>query len=285
MRLLISNAFYGLLLMHAKIGISDEHETAWTEDGEKLVYNPQFIMSVSDRELDYSMMHLVLHLALNHTERASGYDKEKFDEAADIVANSNILRNCGGDIGAIALSDYGGVQPHLAPDGSEGWQHSADELYSLLNKSGQDKGDPDNEKKNGQDEGDPDNEKKSGDTGWDAHVESEGSGEKDEEDDEWKGYILQAAKIVAMQRTITEAPLCGTVPAFAERYIEELKKPQTDWRTILNEYVQEDIVDYSFTPPDRRFGESDFFLPDFNEKDEKIMKILFMIETSASMSD
>nr|MCR5267183.1 VWA-like domain-containing protein [Lachnospiraceae bacterium] len=43
--------------------------------------------------------------------------------------------------------------------------------------------------------------------------------------------------------------------------------------------------DYSFCPPDKRYGDSDFFLPDFNEKDDKIEKILFMIDTSGSMSD
>ena len=55
--------------------------------------------------------------------------------------------------------------------------------------------------------------------------------------------------------------------------------------TILNDFVQEEIVDSSFTPPDRRFEESPFFLPDFNDKDETVKEILFMIDTSGSMSD
>lgn len=44
-------------------------------------------------------------------------------------------------------------------------------------------------------------------------------------------------------------------------------------------------MDYSFTPPDRRFDDSPFFLPDFNDKDTLIKDILFMIDTSGSMSD
>ena len=67
--------------------------------------------------------------------------------------------------------------------------------------------------------------------------------------------------------------------------LENLRKPQTDWRTILNEFIQEEINDYSFSPPDRRFDDSPFFLPDFNEKDETVKNILFMIDTSGSMSD
>jgi predicted metal-dependent peptidase len=75
------------------------------------------------------------------------------------------------------------------------------------------------------------------------------------------------------------------MPAFAKRMLEELMKPQTDWRQILNEFIQEEVNDYSFSPPDKRFDDSPFYLPDFNEKDENIKKVLFMIDTSGSMSD
>ena len=44
-------------------------------------------------------------------------------------------------------------------------------------------------------------------------------------------------------------------------------------------------MDYSFSPPDRRFDESPFFLPDFNGKEDMVEDILFMIDTSGSMSD
>ena len=55
--------------------------------------------------------------------------------------------------------------------------------------------------------------------------------------------------------------------------------------TFLNDFVQEEITDYSFVPPDRRYVDGDFFLPDFNEKEQYPKDILFMIDTSASMSD
>ena len=79
----------------------------------------------------------------------------------------------------------------------------------------------------------------------------------------------------------------GTLPMFAQRLLEKLMKPQTDWRSILHEFIQEEINDYSFSPPDRRFQDSPFFLPDFNEKGEtdEVEDILFMIDTSGSISD
>jgi predicted metal-dependent peptidase len=77
------------------------------------------------------------------------------------------------------------------------------------------------------------------------------------------------------------------LPLFAQRLLQRLKNPQTDWRSILNEFVQLEINDYSFSPPDRRFQDSPFFLPDFNEwgESDQVNNILFMMDTSASISD
>ena len=67
--------------------------------------------------------------------------------------------------------------------------------------------------------------------------------------------------------------------------VEEYTNPQVDWREVLTGFLQEEINDYSFTPPDRRFSDSDFFLPDFNEKDEAPKNIWFVVDTSGSVSD
>ena len=48
----------------------------------------------------------------------------------------------------------------------------------------------------------------------------------------------------------------GIIPAGIERLVKEFKNPTLDWRTILNDFVQEEICDYSFTPPDRRMEDS-----------------------------
>ena len=63
------------------------------------------------------------------------------------------------------------------------------------------------------------------------------------------------------------------------------RKSKLDWRSILIDFVQAEILDYSFTPPDRRFDDSPFFLPDFNVPDDQVKDVLFMIDTSGSMSD
>lgn len=77
----------------------------------------------------------------------------------------------------------------------------------------------------------------------------------------------------------------GHIPVFAQRILKEFKKPQTDWRTILNYYIQKEVVDYSFAPPDRRFDDCPFFLSDFNGKEDMVEGIPLMIDAYGSMSD
>jgi predicted metal-dependent peptidase len=117
---------------------------------------------------------------------------------------------------------------------------------------------------------------------WDDHTRW-GMDEEDETlRDVWVKRFEDACEAISIREP---SNLRGLLPLFAKRLLKELKNSQTDWRTILNDFVQEEIVDYSFTPPDRRFDESPFFLPDFNDKDDLVEDILFMIDTSGSMSD
>ena len=58
-----------------------------------------------------------------------------------------------------------------------------------------------------------------------------------------------------------------------------------DWRMLLNHFIQEEICDYSFMPPDRRLQDSDLFLPDFNEADVTTKEILFAVDASGSVED
>jgi predicted metal-dependent peptidase len=281
------------------MNISDEKETAWSDLNDKLYFNPDFLENVSDRELDYVLMHLLLHVVLKHLNRKGSFEEKYYDEAADIVVNSNILRSNAGNLSSISLSNFGGIQEYMVPGGDEGWKYSVEEVYQMLRtvltpSDAGDEGDEEDSEMDSNDGSDADDksegeEKSSSNSagsysGWDYHNRESEVQEADNnlQDEIWKERIMQAAS--AMQRR-NSAKDVGRIPAFAERYLEELKKPQTDWRTVLDEFIQEEINDYSFCPPDRRFDDSPFFLPDFNEKDYRVEKVLFMIDTSGSMSD
>lgn len=129
------------------------------------------------------------------------------------------------------------------------------------------------------------------DSGKEGQVDDHSFWNCDDEDnigrDTWMNRMIVATDIIMSNEKFSGkgGKGRGTVPKAAERIFEELTNPVLDWKTILNDFVQEEICDYSFSPPDKRMEDSPFFLPDFNEKDESVKNVLFMIDTSGSMSD
>lgn len=256
MRILCNHGFFGLLLMHMVYSLDEGVETACT-DGRRITFGPAFLESLSDSELDFVMMHEILHVALHHCLRRGERDHERFNIACDIVVNSNILLENGMDPKSITLSRYG-ESMHLTPDGKEGHLFTAEQVYAQLPESP------------------PENSE------WDDHSRWSGNGEDDDLRELWVKRFADACEAVSIRDPSNQR---GTLPLFAQRLLEKMKQAQTDWRTVLNEFIQEEVVDYSFSPPDRRFDDCPFFLPDLNEKDDRVEKILFMIDTSGSMSD
>lgn len=319
MRILYNHGFYGLLLMHMIYAVSEEIETACT-DGVRITFGIDFLDSLSDSELDFVMMHEILHVVLQHCFRGDVEDPEAYNIAADIVVNSNIMLENGMKASSITLSKYG-TSMHVAPDGKEGHEYTAEQVYVMLPKNLNKKG---NNKSHGSAVGGAKNENKKGNNKspgsavgrakkenkkgnnkspgsadgrakkeiskeqhqpvrvWDDHSQWGKYEEDDTLRDVWVKRFEDAAEAIKIRDPSNAR---GLLPAFAERILKELKKTQTDWRTILNDFIQEEVVDYSFAPPDRRFDDSPFFLPDFNGKEDRVEDILFMIDTSGSMSD
>lgn len=300
MRILYNHGFYGLLLMHMIYAVSEEIETACT-DGVRITFSIDFLDSLSDSELDFVMMHEILHVVLQHCFRGDVEDPEAYNIAADIVVNSNIMLENGMKASSITLSKYG-IAMHVAPDGKEGHEYTAEQVYAMLpknlNKKGNNKSPgsavgrakKENKKGNNKSPGSADGRAKKEIAKdkhqpvwvWDDHSQWGKYEEDDTLRDVWVKRFEDAAEAIEIRDPSNTR---GLLPAFAERILKELKKPQTDWRTILNDFIQEEVVDYSFTPPDRRFDDSPFFLPDFNGKEDRVEDILFMIDTSGSMSD
>lgn len=88
-----------------------------------------------------------------------------------------------------------------------------------------------------------------------------------------------------MSDTMKDDESSGDVPNEVLRRIKEKKRDAFNWHKVLLDFIQHDIHDYSFCPPDKRYSETDFFLPDYNDEVEKVEDILFMIDTSGSMND
>ena len=331
--------FYAVLLLQMKLSLDPMCESVYT-DGERIVFSDDDLETLSDTELEFVLMHEVLHAALSHHDRKLGdFDADLYDTACDIVVNSNILQSAKMDPKVITIRP-GGEAMHKTPNGKEGYEFTAEEVYRMLetemkkksNMPGRSQG---KEKEEGGDQKDADvgqgadgKEKEGGqgtaqdlrqgvstrkDGGFDDHsywnAEDDGSGgggdsdatnlghhdpyneatqeeKRREKEQQWKQRMLAAAQLTQeILKNENGSKSRGTVPRGAERVVKELTEPQTDWRMVLDNFIQEEVNDYSFSPPDRRFQESPFLLPDYNEKDERVKDILFMIDTSGSMSD
>lgn len=305
-RILVRNGFYGLLLMHMLFSLDETCETVAT-DGKRICFSPAFLDTLQDSELDFVLCHEILHVALQHCFRARGKDKNVFDRACDIVVNSNILNSENGNLSAITTRRYG-VAAHTAPDGKEGACYTAEQVYAMLQASSFPKGTEHlsvanhagkksksaNEKSGKAENGnrqDGSFSRKGKQTpalfgifrdSFDDHSRWGTREDGKYLDDLWQKHVTDACQAITVQNRNHSR---GTLPLFAERLWKQLKRPQTDWRTLLHHFICEEITDYSFMPPDRRFDDSPFFLPDFNEKEETVRNILFMVDTSGSMSD
>ena len=104
MRILCNHGFFGLLLMHVTYSVSEEVETACT-DGRGITFGTKFLDELSDNELDFVMMHEIMHIVLQHCIRRNDRDAETFNIACDIVVNSNILLENNMDLNSITLKN------------------------------------------------------------------------------------------------------------------------------------------------------------------------------------
>ena len=291
-RVLNRHGFFGLLLSHMKFSLDEHIETAST-DGRYILFSPSFIDDLSDFEIDFIMMHEVMHVVLKHCLRTGDRHHFLFNVACDIVVNSVIMHECGDEPASITLKKYG-ESMHLAPDGKEGHNYTAEQVYEMLLKKFKnlpdtgkyDNGDDSIEGEDGSgndalDELLKEIKKALGDT-FDDHSKWGTAPDPEVIRDEINNRILQATKALEIRESSTGM---GGPPVFALRMVKELENPQIDWRTILNEFVHEEVCDYSFAPPDRRYSDSGFFLPDFNELETKVKNVWFVVDTSGSISD
>lgn len=263
MGLVMSHPFYGALLMHVVLSVDEECETAFT-DSERICFGAEFLDNLSVSEVEFVMLHEIMHIVLRHCKRGLEMNSGVFNVACDIVVNSTILESFGNDTSKITLSKYGEAM-HNVPDGREGRLFNAEEVYYMLIE----------------DEKFTNYALEAAFSDDHSQWKEEGEGDSSQ-DGVWEQRIINAAETVSKMSGSSE----GKLPRFAEKFLNREKSRRLDWRTLLRDFIEEDLSDYSFSPPDRRFTDSDFFIPDCNGElcGERVKKILFMIDTSASVN-
>lgn len=283
--LIKNNPFFGHLSMGLQLACAP-CKTACT-DGSRLIFDPAFAEKLSDQELQFVILHEVLHCVFRHCIRGKGLHSVLYNIACDIVVNSTILAMWGQESMMIA----GEKAMHLAPDGKEGREYNAEEIYQMLIHQNHTNGiyqmqtDQNNANKSSQmqtNQNPP------------ASMQTNNEGfEKSSFDrhDIWQGICDKAQLQDNWNRKIQSAfRQCGDstgMPQQVRTIVQDIAhRSGLNWKQLLHDFLQSDTYDYSFLPPDRRYAFSDFYLPAYNmdEEHQTADDIWVCIDTSGSVT-
>ena len=253
-KLLDEFPFFGRLLLRLQFGFAN-CGTAFT-DMRRIVFDPEFECRLNDDELQFVLLHEIMHCVLKHCLRGQTLNHYLYNIACDIVVNSCILEI----YHKKSFTVDGCKVIHKAPNGKEGNLYSAEEIYYMLLTA------------------DPDEiQKMYGGDGIDTHIIwdriLDGT-----LSDLWDHHIRDASKIYGKG---------SGIPKGLKRYLKQINKtPKTNWRQLLHDYIQNDRSDFVYEVPDHRY-QDDVIMPSFQTDviGAKADNLWFLIDTSGSISD
>jgi len=248
LRLRTRHPFFATLALFASIELTDRVETAGT-DGKALFFNPSYIASLSNEELDGLLMHEVLHMALLHVSRRGSRQPYRWNIACDIVVNEMIVSE------GLKLPRGAVVDPDLAV-------FSAEEVYDRL----------------------PQSYIKRVTVMQDIIDISGNQGLTDAETQHselasyWANAREQAS--IVLDKMTEAGKFAGKDPFGGSREWRAVRQPEVDWRTILWQYMIRTPIDYLGF--DRRFVGRGLYL---DALEGETVNIAICVDTSASVDD
>lgn len=300
--------------------VATEDVQRFSTNGKCIFFDPNWLQKAQPLALDFSLVHQLMHLQLNHIDRPALFKGDRFHLACDIIANSK-LRALGWNYEKVP--QIGIIYHETFFPRTEGSQLTPEEAMAMIpfdpatlppvarrrymidSEQWWDRKDDTGESGvivlSPTDE-DPD----------DLHLTDYRkiktpftpkfappmlpviSLPSQEESDETPlpestvqvSWDISAADSLLDLRDIKRRSEQQSLEQTTDNRIwQRTNDPSIDWRKLLDVFLQEEICDYSFSPPDRRFQDSDFFLPDFNDSACSPKEILFMVDTSGSVSD
>jgi predicted metal-dependent peptidase len=278
--------FFGVLTLALEPTIDYTIDTAAT-DGKKFMFNPYFIDALSEPERNWIVIHEVMHPALKHLWRRNNRQHEKWNYACDYAIHSIIMQM----INDSTMSNSRKVDILTMPKNclydSKYDNMSAEQIYDALPEDYSESAKFGNGKGNGNSKGQGQGNNQSGGNGQsplDDHSKWDGDEvqkNKEEQARNWDGKLVSAAIAAASK-------MQGQLPAFLQRLVNGITKPQKNWRQLLAEFVEHEVCDYSWNNPDTRFDPDDWdqiLMPSLSEEKDVVKNIIFWIDTSGSVSD
>lgn len=282
-RLIKEYPFYGTLLLSLQL-LFAECQTACT-DGKHIYMDPNFVSKLKEEELEFLLLHELMHCVLNHITRGKGKDAYLFNVACDIVANSNIFKSTK----YTNIKILNEVPMHtIKVNGieEEGYLYDAEKVYRILlnQKSKQDN------KKNKNSDKDPDNGPGSG-SGSDSPETS--GGNSFDRHDVWEDIEETPRSMESSweQKIVDAASKTGsfddkTLPDGVRNILTEyLEKGKVNWKEVLYEHLEASVEkDYTYHPPNRKSVHRGVYIPSLRPQDKTVLDdIWILIDASGSM--
>lgn len=271
--LLLDHPFFGSLLYRLKDRESFAVKTMAT-DGISLLWNPEFVETLTAATLAGTLAHEVMHPALHHHLRRSWRDSKRWNIACDYAINP-LLVDAGLKLpeGVLLENRFRGM--------------SAEQIYNLLESEEDADPNPDKDQQStssdesngsaGKNESsDPSAPETDGGIGQvlDAPSESDNSPAVEEQAREWE---------IAVKQALTVAQLAGKMPAGLDRTMEGAAEAVVNWRELLRRLWSETTAaDYSWMRPNRRHLWRGLYLPGVVK--EGVGDIVIAVDCSGSIS-
>lgn len=289
-QLLKTDPFYGTLVMCLRFVEESDASVCPTmsiSNNDVVRYNPEFVGTLTGKELKSVLVHEVWHPILKHHERSENYLRrigkfEKFNWkmaniAQDIVLNAVHAKNADFTLpeGALTVSEdkcvlkLNGKEVVIDQVSKKTWEDIYNELRENLTEeggsgagvdgwAGNDMLFPEEKEKEGQGEGEGQG--------------SSGTLKSEEMDERWKGALARAAA-VARQR--------GLLPSNMEEFVHDLLEPKIPWASRLRRHITNMLpYDSTWARPSRRSMAMGMYLPSIKKEN---LEVVVHIDTSGSV--
>ena len=303
-RIMTQQPFFASLIMLLK-PVEDESIITMGTDSKHLFYAPSFIEKLSVEEIIFIYLHEILHCTLGHIWRQRNKNHMLWNVATDYAIN-DILKNMSINnflkmpAGVLYHEMFAGMSAEAIYDLLLIFQTAAPQIpakdkHSVVipDDNTQQSGVvviPDGNTPQGGSSAMPSgNTQQGGATAMPGGNTPQGGATpyqvtepqnhnrwKEASDKEWVNWQYNT------KVAINNSQSYGDIPEYLTEIIKHLKPAQKDWRVLLNEFIQEEINDFSLMPPDNRF-DGDFFIFSFSDTTEVVKDLLFFVDTSASM--
>lgn len=257
-QLTINHPFFAQIVLHRKIEILDKVSTAYITQRGRICVGTRFAAGLKVQQMVFLLAHEAMHYAMLHMLRRKHRDPKKWNYACDAVINDLLSTAKVGE-----AIEHGVTMP-----GSK--DKTSEKVYDELpDQGGGGKGKGKGQSKGQQDDYQPGE-------GFDDMDEGDNLDDSQarEVEEQIRQEVAQAAAVAKQQ---------GTMPAGAERFVDDIINPKTPWHQLLERFMTSFVKsDYSWKRPNRRHLAHGLYMPS-SDKVPQMGEVVVVVDTSGSI--